>query len=127
VSLSQEQRDLLKENLDMTRCVGVIFSKWLDTVPLRGFVLHDTDEIESQWVLQHDKWVVLDYWYNPIREEEIKSVGTEEESKTLPRGTLDRAHAPPPQFVSQLSALGCKSIETRHMRFKRLVPTPDPP
>lgn len=86
-------------------------------------MLRDTNERESQSVPLNDTWIILDYWWNLIREEEIKSVGTEEESTIQPRSTLDRAQARPPRFVLQLSALRSKASRHDICAFLRLVTT----
>lgn len=122
--LTKEQRHQVENIESMTGSTGY-YNQGMDEEPIRGFVLDDTENCDERGDLIHDTYVMLDCWLQPIREEEVKSIGKEDQNKISPSGRLDRAQSPPPCFVDEINALSCANIETQHLCFTTVFPPSD--
>ncbi|KAH6878451.1 hypothetical protein BKA58DRAFT_436152 [Alternaria rosae] len=122
--LTKEQRHQVENIESMTGRTGY-YNQGMDEEPIRGFVLDDTENCDERGDLIHDTYAMLDCWLQPIREEEVKSIGKEDQNKISASGRLDRAQSPPPCFVNEINALSCANIETQHLWFTTVFPPSD--
>ncbi|KAI4941963.1 hypothetical protein J4E91_010513 [Alternaria rosae] len=112
--LTKEQRHQVENIESMTGRTGY-YNQGMDEEPIRGFVLDDTENCDERGDLIQDTYVMLDCWLQPIREEEVKSIGKEDQNKISASGRLDRAQSPPPCFVEE--ELDPEDIEARSFEF----------
>jgi hypothetical protein len=78
--------------------------------PGRGFLLPTADT-----ELLEDVYIILDYWFNPIREEELKH--KRGEPYWLPH---DHTQTVPQFWADEVFAHGCAKMEITHLRFNRV-------
>lgn len=123
--LTEKQRDQIESSPSMAMCTER-HNPFIDQRKLGGFVLLESDSHGELVTLGQDTYVMLDRWESPAREEEVKGIGKPRKHRAPARERCDRAQSPPPRFVEQMRALGCSTIETRHMRFTHMHAPTDP-
>jgi hypothetical protein len=93
--------------------LGPISDQYLDSYPSTGFLLYNASDYKENSL--GETYVILDYWKNPIREDEVRKGSGE-----VYQISVDPRHIVPQWFADEMKGLGCARFEIRHMRFTRL-------
>jgi len=111
--LSIEQRQKV-QNVDAITKLGAISDQFVRSQPARGFLLRTEEECSA--APSGDTYAILDYWRHPVQEHEVRHQWDQVYQVDDSDG-----HVFPQWFADGIFALGCTTVEMRHMRFNWLV------